>query len=274
MKFRYPCSLSISAFRNNQEIFSLCIQLHGNHFVIFWQIHADYAHGNSSCCTYIRFSKADTHATFCNKENFLLSVCHLDFNQFILFPKTDRLKPCFADICIFGQAGLLDNSLLGSHDQIVVAFKFLHRDHSRNLFSRLELQKIDDRRSPRCSSRLRNLICLQAICPSIIGKEHNVVMGRRRKYFFYEIFFQRLHSLDSLAAPVLAPEIINGHTLDISKMRHGDHRISDRNQVLHTDVKFIVSDLRPAVISVFIGNQKNFFPDDPQKLFLICKDRF
>ena len=99
-------------------------------------------------------------------------------------------------------------------------------------------------------------------------------MRRGHEDLFNEIFLQRLHALDSLAAPVLAPEIIHGHTLDIAKVRHGDDRVADRNEILHADIKFIIADLCPAVVSIFIRNEQNLLPDYSQKFFLVCKDFF
>ena len=48
----------------------------------------------------------------------------------------------------------------------------------------------------------------------------------------------RLHSLDSLAAAVLALEIVHGHALDISEIRHGNYSVhhpgSDLPWTYHT----------------------------------------
>ena len=44
------------------------------------------------------------------------------------------------------------------------------------------------------------------------------------------ILLNGLHALDSLAASVLAPEIIYIHTLDVAQMGHGNDGVLVRNQ--------------------------------------------
>ena len=40
-----------------------------------------------------------------------------------------------------------------------------------------------------------------------------------------KVFLNRLHALDASAAAVLRLKVIDGHSLDITKVRHGDDRI-------------------------------------------------
>ena len=57
-------------------------------------------------------------------------------------------------------------------------------------------------------------------------------------------------------------------------MCHGNHRITDRNQIFHTQVKLIITNLGSPVISVFIRDQHNFLADHTEKLLLVRQDAF
>ena len=85
------------------------------------------------------------------------------------------------------------------------------------------------------------------------------------------VFLNGLHSLDALAAAVLASEIVHIHPLDVSKMGHGNHRILIRNQIFHGYI-VIVSNGSTPVIPVFIRDDLDFLLDYGQELFHICQD--
>lgn len=92
-------------------------------------------------------------------------------------------------------------------------------------------------------------------------------MRRGHEDLFNKIFIQCLHTFNALAAAVLAAEIIYGHTFDISQMSHGNDRITDRNQIFHTQIKLIITNLGSPVISVFIRDQHNFLADHTESFF-------
>ena len=98
-------------------------------------------------------------------------------------------------------------------------------------------------------------------------------MGAGHKHLRDVIIFQRLHSPDALSSPVLALEGILRHPFDISQLRHGDHNILTRNQILCGKVEIIAVDHCPAVITVFIGNLQKFRADHSEKKVFISKYR-
>ena len=98
----------------------------------------------------------------------------------------------------------------------------------------------------------------------MVGSGHHQILN--------VILIDGLHTLDSLAATVLAFEIIRGHTLDITQIGHGNNHVLLRNQILHGQIKFVKADAGPAIVAVFICNYGNLFLDDAQQLFLICQN--
>ncbi len=172
---------------------------------------------------------------------------------------------------ILNHRRFLDHAVFGSHEQIFVIVEFTHGDNGRNLFLRHQLQKVYNSRSPGRTSCLRYLICLQTVYASGIGKEHHIVMVGGHEKVLNIVLLNGLHALDSLTSPVLAPEIIHVHALDITQMGHSNDGILVRNQVLHGHI-VVISNGRAAVIPVFIRDDHDLVPDNGKQLLLICKD--
>ena len=151
-------------------------------------------------------------------------------------------------------------------------FIFAERDHSCDLFSRCKLQQVDDRSSSGCTAGLRNLICLQSVYTSGIGKEHEIMMGCSHQQLFNIIVLNGLHTLDSSAATVLTAEVINRHTLDVTKLGHCDHGILSRDQILCGNIVYIVSDGSLSVIAVFFCNSEDLLADHTEKKLTVSED--
>ena len=84
------------------------------------------------------------------------------------------------------------------------------------------------------------------------------MMSRRHQQIFNIIFIDGLHSLDSTTTAVLCLEIIYGHTLDITETGHGNNSIFPRNQILHGDIQFVITDLTASFIAVFLSDSTHF----------------
>ena len=98
------------------------------------------------------------------------------------------------------------------------------------------------------------------------------MMGGRHKQILDVIILQCLHTLDALASAVLALEVVRSHSLNISKFGHCDHCILSRNQILCRNIVYIISDRSLSVVSVFLCNCKNFFPNHAKKKTSVRKD--
>ena len=90
--------------------------------------------------------------------------------------------------------------------------------------------------------------------------------------FFNIVILNGLHTLDSSAATVLAAEVINRHTFNITKLGHCDHGILSRDQILCGNIVYIVSDGCLSVIAVFLCNGKDLLTDHAEKKLTVSKD--
>ena len=98
-------------------------------------------------------------------------------------------------------------------------------------------------------------------------------MGVRHKELFHIVRIYCLHALYAFSSSVLGFECILRHALDIAKLCHGDDHIFLWDQILHRDIKLIVADLRPSVISVLVLDDKDFLLYDAQEDLSVGQDR-
>ena len=140
----------------------------------------------------------------------------------------------------------------------------MNRNHSSDLLTGCQLQKIHNSSTSCCTTGFWDFICLQPVNSSHIGEEIQIMMCSRHQKIFDIILINRLHSFDSTTTAVLCFKIIYGHTLDITKTGHGNDSILLRNQILHRDIQFIIADLTASVITIFFSNRSHLCLDDTQ----------
>ena len=238
-------------FRHDQQIISLRIELHANDFIIIHKINASDSHGDSSCAAHICFIEPDTLPILGNKNNILGAVGKFHFNQFIVILQSNSSQTGFSDIFIIRNRRFLYKSLFGCHEQIMSLFIPVNRNYSRNFFTRLKLQQIDDCRTAGRPACFRYLIGLKPVNLARIGKEHQIMVGSGHQKFFYIVILYGLHSLDALSSTVLAAEIIYRHPLNISQLRHGNNHIFSWYEIFHGDIKSVKTNRSSSVIAIF-----------------------
>ena len=140
----------------------------------------------------------------------------------------------------------------------------MNRNHSSDLLTGCQLQKIHNSSTSCCTAGFWDFICLQPVNSSHIGEEIQIMMCGRHQQIFDIILINSLHSLNTTTTAVLCLEIIYGHTLDITKTGHSDDSILPRDQILHGDIQFIIADLTASVITIFFSNRSHLCLDDTQ----------
>ena len=218
--------------------------------------------------------EADAHSLLGNKNNILIVVGRLDFDQLIAFPERDGLQAVLSDVLVLADpAALYDTGFCG-HEQILVVFvQLFHGDKGGYLLVLLQRNQVDDRRSSGCSSRFRNLVGLKPVHPSPVGKEHQAVEIGRHQQVIQIILIDGGHAADSLSAAVLALEIIGGHSLDVTQVGHGDDHVIIRNHILFVDLVLIPADACSSVIAVAVFYFGDLFADHAEKQLLIAENR-
>ena len=228
-KFLNQRALSKTFFRYDHNRIALRFYLHCDNFIAIGKVHTDHTHCGTACGSYVCFFKTDTLSIFCKHKDIFVVISNLNLDQLVIISKTDRCKSRFTDILIILDWSFLYNTFSCCHEKIFLVFIFLNRNHCRNLFFRLEWQDIHDRSATGSTACLWNLICLDAVYTSHVGKEHQIMMGCGHEHLNNIIILNGFHSLNAFTTTILGFEIIGAHTLDISHFCHSDYRICLRN---------------------------------------------
>ena len=88
------------------------------------------------------------------------------------------------------------------------------------------------------------------------------------------VLFQLVHALDAVSAPVLDPEIIHGHTLDVAKSCHRNDHIFRLDHIIDRNLIIIDSDGSSSLISVLVADLHDFLTYYAKQNLLICENRF
>ena len=158
----------------------------------------------------------DTHAVLGDQENVLLVVRCLDLDQLVVLPQHNGLQAVLAHVLVLAHGRFLHHAALGGHKQVFVLIVLPHGNDRRDLLLRLKLEQVHDGRSPGRTARLGNLVCLQAVNPSRVGKAHHIVVVGGHQKVLNVVLLDGLHPLDALSAAVLGPEIVHVHALDVT----------------------------------------------------------
>ncbi len=97
-------------------------------------------------------------------------------------------------------------------------------------------------------------------------------MGRGHQQILDIVIIDGLHTFDAPSASVLGLEIVDGHSLDIAKRSHGDHRILVGDQILIVDIMLIGADLAAAVVAVLFCDGIHLILDDAQQQLFVCQN--
>ena len=97
-------------------------------------------------------------------------------------------------------------------------------------------------------------------------------MRRRHEQFIDVIIFKDRHSLYSASSAVLAAEIVDGHSLDITALCHRHNRILARDQIFCRNIVHIKTDRCTAGIAVFFRDSQNFLADNAKQHIAVGKN--
>ena len=131
-----------------------------------------------------------------------------------------------------------------------------------NPLLRLEFQQVRHVLPAGRSGRLRQLVGLQPVHPTKIGKEQNPVVGGTHKEVPHHIVLLQLGAPHPLATAALRLIRIHLGALRIPRRRDGHHHVFAGDQVLFGHVAGGSNDLRPAIVAVLVHNLFQFIADN------------
>ena len=79
--------------------------------------------------------ESNTHTILRNQEDILGIIRCLNFDQFVVITKYNRLKTIFTDITVFPHRCLLDHTIAGCHEEILLIIDLLHGNDGCDLLT-------------------------------------------------------------------------------------------------------------------------------------------
>lgn len=143
----------------------------------------------------------------------VIGVLHLD--QLVAVTEINGYQAGLLHVGVFPDGGFLHQTILGGHEEVLAFLVLFDRNDRGNLLARLQGQEIDNSGSAGGSAGLGNLVAFQAVHLTGVRKEHDVMVSGGHHQILDVILIDGLHALDTLAAAVLALEIVGGHTLNV-----------------------------------------------------------
>ena len=179
-----------------------------------------------------------------------------------------------AHVLIGSQVGLLDDTLLGAEDDVVVLKIFLighalHVEVGHHLVVLVERQQVLDSATLAVLALFGNLEGTQLVALALFGEEEQVVVVGGREDVFDEVGVASGGALRALAATALYTVFGQRGALDVTEVRDGDDHGVVGDDVLHTELTGGGHDLGAAGIAIFLFDDQQFVLDDLELQFLI-----
>ena len=86
----------------------------------------------------------DTLAVGRGDDDLVVAFGQLHLDQLVALVDVDGNDAALTDIAVAAQVGLLDDPLLGSHQEEAVLVVLTHADHGRNLLLVADVEQVDD----------------------------------------------------------------------------------------------------------------------------------
>ena len=222
-------AFAIAVFCYYQKLCIFAGYFHAYYMVIFQQFDTAYPFGSSGHRACFFFIKSNSLSISSYQNDILFAVSELYANEFIAFFQIDSNDAITARGIVFSQRCFLHHTISGSSHQeqffAIFGFEGFQRNHGSDFFAACNIQQIYNS-STFCSAPcFRNIVYLQAIAFSFVGKENHIIMGRSGEDMFYKVFFFGGHSCNAATAPSLTLIGITRHTFDIAGMADGDYHI-------------------------------------------------
>ena len=118
----------------------------------------------------VLFREADALARTARNDDLVLPARELYGNELVAVHNLNGDFSAPQNVSKFAHGGLFDNAVFGCHHEITVTL-FENGQDRRDLFSRIELNDIDDRPAPRGAVSFGNLVALHRIHFTEVGEE-------------------------------------------------------------------------------------------------------
>ncbi len=134
-----------------------------------------------------------------------------------------------------------------------------------------ELEQVDDISALALSGHTRNIIDLQPVALSAIGKYKQIIVCRCDKQMFYEVALFRIRADYSSAAATLSAVGVNRHSFYVSVVTDCNNNFLFGNQIFDFQLFNFSCDLRPPFVTVFFFYFMDIFANDIHQNILVSQ---
>ena len=206
-------------------------------------------------------------------ENVVLAVGGSDADQLVVVLQLDRDESGLERRVIFVETGLLDPAPTRREEQVPVRLVVTRVDHGLDVFTRLQLQKVDDVGAARLAAGHRHLMRLQSVHPATVRKEQEVRVRRCVDEMEDVVLILEIRAVHAAAAAALRAELVNGHGLDVARRAHGEHKVFVVDEVFDVEVARVVLDARAAGVREVRLDLRELLLDDVAQTLFVAEDR-
>ena len=219
-----------------------------------------------------------TSVTVCYHD-FVVSVGHTNLDDTVILTNGDGIHTVLARTGILFQQCLLDDTLLGTEQDIMAVDEFriiqvLDTQVGSHHIIRIDIQQILDSASLRSLVAFRYFVHLQPVTFTFLGEEHHRIMHSCRIDVLNEVFIAGFTTLRPYSTPILRVEFGQRSTLDITQMRNGNNHLIISIEIFRIKFFGSIYNLGTTFVSVFFLYFYQFILDDLFTKFIVGQDFF
>src|SRR5690606_28336174 len=254
-------ALAVAQLADDQQIRAGPHHVHGHHVVAVIQAHADDAPGGPAHGPHRVLGEAHGLALGGDQQDVLGAVGQAHVHQLVVLVQVDA-DEAVPGAVVLGQRRLLDDALLGGHDQEVILVVLLDRDGRLDPLIPRQVDEVYDGRAPGGAPRFGNVVAFHPVHFALVAEEQDVAVGAGDKQVLDEIVGSGPGRRTAPAAPPLRPVGRGGQPLDVAEVGHGNDHVFVGDEVLFLDLVGRGHDLGSPLVAVLLLDFLQLRADD------------
>src|SRR3954464_5813856 len=255
--------LAEAPFGHRQERTAGLHDLHRNDVVVVAQVDAADAVRGPAHRPDVGFGEPDRHAVAGRDEHLTAAVGDLHRDHRIVRFHAHGNDAAGARVGKGRQFGFLHHAFARAHDDELVLFELLPREHGGDPLPLLHRDEVGDRLALAARPDVGDLVDLQPVGAAAVGEDHDVGVRRGDEQVADEILFARAHADAPLAAALLVAIRGDRRPLDVAGVADGDRHVLFVDQLLDAEVAGLAfEDLGAAIVAVLVADPLQLVDDD------------
>ena len=221
--------------------------------------------------------EADSPSFAVGNDYLAVTICQTYLYYLVVFSYGDGIYPILSRTRIRLQAGLFDNTILGTEYQIVFAIVFgvlqIFYTYKRiYLIVGLYIQHILYRPALAYLASFGYIVDSHPIAFAFLGEKQHIVVHRGGINIFDEVFVFCSASFGAYAASILSLKLGKRSTFDISLVRNGDNHLVVGIEIFGIHLFARIYYLGTTRVAEFVFKLQHFVDNDLHSSFDFCQN--